>query len=208
MPAVATAARVKLVRPPRTHPDGSITLAVLVSPFPDGGRILWTAAAPPERRASETGSCLPFADERMAFEGSRAMRGTSREESQSSSGGKDSDTSVGPFFTVSLRALPNAFYTGLGTHRVPPSLFVTYEHGGRPVQGSVKLADGVPFRSLTYPVIRASAAASMYDIPPTAARSQQDILFASAFPAPPLPASLPSAVPASPVAFWGGKPPV
>ena len=180
---------------------GSLTARLSITPSPDGGKIDWVAAAPPERRSSETGSCLPFANEQMAFEGSSAMRGSSRAELGEGEDG-------GPVFTIRLRAIPNAFYSGMGTQRVPPAVFVFYKHEGRPIRGSAKVADGVPFRSLTYPAIRPDAASSMYDVPPVAARSQADILFASAFPRAPLPLSLASANPSTPIAFWGGKPPV
>jgi hypothetical protein len=177
--------------------DGSLTVTLRVSPPPDGGRIQWVAAAPPERRASEAGSCLPFADERMAFEGMHAMRGTALSEGDPSS------------FTVRLRAVPNAFYAGLGTERVPPSVFVSFAHNGRRMRSAAKVADGVPFRSLTYPAIRPCASASLYDVPARPARSQADILFASAFPrGPRLPLAVPSASAATPAQFWGGKPPV
>lgn len=172
-------------------PGGSALAILSVSPAPDGGRIRWAAAAPPERNSSEAGSCLPFANEAMAFDGPRAMRGVA------------SSDSGGAKYEVRLRAVPNAFYTDLGTRLVPPSVYVSFEHGGRPMQGSATLTGGVAFRSLTYPAIRQAASDSMYDVPPRAARSQADILFASAYPT-----EIPAAYPASPEAFWGGKPPV
>lgn len=204
----------------RDKTDGSLAVELRVSPPPDGGRIEWVAAAPPERRASAEGSCLPFADERMAFEGSAAMRGvaTAREHGAGGAGGHEEGEPYASVvhYAVRLRATPNAFYAGLGTRRVPPSVFVSFEHGGRTYRGSAQVADGVPFRSLTYPAIRADASASIYRPSPAQAevRSQEEILRASAFPsdgAPPsfgLPLNLPAAAPGTPAAFWGGKPPL
>lgn len=179
-----------------TKSDGSVVAVVAVSPIPDGGRIRWAAAAPAERNSSESGSCLPFANAAMAFEGSRASRGDASTASVAGGGG-------GVAFEIRLRAVPNSFYTDLGSRLVPPSLYVSFEHEGRTMQGSATLVGGVPFRSLTYPAIRKHASASLYDVPPRAARSQAEILFASAYPR-----VHSAAAPETPDAFWGGKPPV
>ena len=171
--------------------DGSLTVDLRLSPQPDmGTTVRFAAAAPPERRASAEGSCLPFANETQAFEGSRAMRGVAR-------------AVVGdyPTYRVQLRAVPNAYYADLGTVRVPPAVFVTYTHGGKQVRGAAKVDEGVPFRTLTYPALRGSAA--FYDVATKAARSQPDILYASAFP--PNPAKTQASTPDE---FWGGKPPM
>ena len=169
--------------------DGSLAVVLRLSPAPDAGaKVAFMAAAPPERRASFTGSCLPYANETQAFDGGRAMRG------HAAPGDGDSGE-----HTLRLAATPNAYYVGLGTVLVPPSVFVSYPHRGQLIRGAAKLSDGVPFRTLTYPALRGSA--SFYDTPVVPVRSQQSILFASAFPDSPVRSTTPSE-------FWGGKPAV
>ena len=213
-------ARAETLSVSQDESDGSFTVKLSISPAPDGGHIDWVAAAPPERRASEAGSCLPFVDERMAFEGPHAMRGTARAErivagtgagtgDGSAAAAQSQAPSASPVFTVRLRAIPNAFYAGLGTERVPPAVFVYFSHGGKRMRGAAKVTDGVPFRTLTYPALRPCASSSLYDVPARPVRSQADILFASAFPTMTLASTrTPAASAASPAKFWGGKPPV
>lgn len=100
-----------------------------------------TAAAPPERRGSFTGSCLPFPDARRAIEASPNVF---------------PGLPVAPdgSFRVDGLLLPNSFYTPGGTVRVPPSLFVSVNGGSsrHPLRGRLELPEEfvVPFRGLTY----------------------------------------------------------
>lgn len=139
-----------------------------VSPRSDTGTVDYAASAPCTRGSSFDGSCLPFASETQAMEGP-STRGTAIE--------KAPGTGV---YSARI-ATPNSYYLGLGTQLVPPALHVAYRAGGRDVRGAARVADGVPFRTLTYPSMRTGAGFYQPQIPATV-RSQQEILFASAFP--------------------------
>jgi hypothetical protein len=148
----------------------------------DDGVVTYLAASPPDRRSSFSGSALPFADARQAFD-----RTPNRGQLQL---GPDRD------FEVRLK-YPNAYYAGLGTVYVPPSLILEFVRGGERMRSAVKISDGAPFRTLTYPRLRTSA--SFY-APATAqpVATQEQILRASAYPA----------TNKEPADFWGGKPPL
>ena len=146
---------------------------------PDGGRVSYIAAAPVGLNSSYSGSGLPFANREQAFYAT-PNRGTF---------GVAPDGS----FEVGL-VPPNSFYDGLGTVKVPPTLFISYTSGGRPVRSSVVVGGGLPFRALTYPATRSSA--TFYAPEAPFVRSQEEILRASAYPE----------TDAEPADFWGGKP--
>ena len=138
-----------------------------VSPSPDRDFVDYFAAAPATRGASFDGSGLPFANETQAMQGS-ASRG--RAVPSSSFPG-----------TYSARiALPNSYYAGLGTKLVPPALHVTYVSGGETYRGAGKVADEIPFRTLTYPSTRTGPQA--YASKSDRVSSQQALLYASAYP--------------------------
>lgn len=148
---------------------------------PDGGVVEYIAAAPAERRATFTGSGLPFASPRQAFERT-PNRGVAR---------------VGPGGTVMLQLLyPNAYYVGLGTAYVPPVVHVSYTVAGAGVRETVAVGGGLPFRTLTYPGTRSSC--MFYDNWNLPVRTQEQILRSSAYPE----------ARATPANFWGLKPPV
>ena len=74
---------------------------------------------------------------------------------------------------------------GLGSVLVPPTLFITYfAHNGEKRKITVKVADPVPYRSLTYPLDpRPRKDATFYDsqfylVPKT----QEEIFYDSAYP--------------------------
>jgi hypothetical protein len=148
---------------------------------PDAGSATYVAAAPAEHRSSFSGSAMPFASASQAFYNT-PNRGELRV-------GSDSE------FTVRVLP-PNAYYVGLGTSRVPPVLHVSYIVDGEHTATAFKIADGVPFRSLTYPASRTSCAA-FYGAESPFVRSQEEILRASGYP---------DAHNAEPADFWGGKP--
>lgn len=145
--------------------------------FPDGGIVEYIAAAPVERRASYTGSGLPYASASMAFENT-PNKGTA--------------SIVNGYVKVTLRC-PNSYYVGLGTVLVPPTLYLTYYVAGVHKQSNVLIGKGIPYRSLTYPASRSQA--SFYDnIQRLPVRSQEQVLRDSAFPE------------HAAVDFWGLKP--
>jgi hypothetical protein len=158
----------------------------------DSDGVMYTAAAPAERRASADGSCLPFATERHALERTPSRGFAERK---------------GLHYTARFR-LPNSYYTGMSATLVPPSLHVSYlvSDGGR-ARGRAKVAEPTPFRSLTHPTLRYELGAGFYDAGPdaTAVRSQDAILAVSAYPSPSGPPHGPS--PATAPQFWGGRPP-
>lgn len=161
-------------------PAPDLQVRVRLQEAPDGGRVQYVAAAPPDYRTSFSGSALPFVDAQHAFYNT-PNRGTAL---------VDSEGAV----TVRL-VTPNSYYVGLGTVRVPPTLHLSYRVGGAARSASVRVSEGVPFRSLTYPSQRRGAAFYAPDAP--LVRSQEAILRASAYPD----------VNQEPADFWGGRPP-
>ncbi len=146
---------------------------------PDDGLAYYVAAAPPDYRASFTGSAMPFANVQQAFYNT-PNRGTVRVE-------PDGD------FEVAL-LLPNSYYVKFGTVKVPPTLHVVYTSQGQKRQVQMQLSDGVPFRSLTYPSKRGGADFYGYESP--LIRSQEQILRAGGYPE----------LNVEPENFWGQRP--
>lgn len=112
---------------------GSITENVV------GGIIKFIAAAPLERRASFTGSGLPFANASQAFDntpnkGSIELGFMNKFE-----------------FSV---IMPNTYCVGLGTVEVPPTVFIMYNNGDENKKVGVRVGSSCPYRSLTYPTGR------------------------------------------------------
>ena len=146
---------------------------------PDDGTAYYIAAAPPDYRSSFTGSAMPFVDSEQAFYNT-PNRGSVRVREDGS-------------FDVHL-VMPNSYYVGLGTVRVPPTLHVSYQVSGQRVQKAMQISRGVPFRSLTYPNTRTSPV--FYASEAQYIRSQEQILHASSYPD----------INAEPDNFWGEKP--
>lgn len=154
------------------------------------GIIYYIAAAPPDYRATFTGSALPFYNQLQAFDNTPNK-------------GRVNVSNLGGDFEIHLM-MPNSYYTGLGTVYVPPTLYIEYfnEHGAKR-NLSIKLSDGVPFRSLTWPGPGQNTAprsgpmfyATQFDLP---VRSQEQVLRDSAYPA----------NNKMPTDFWGLKPPL
>lgn len=147
--------------------------------------IEYVAASPPDFRATFTGSGLPFANERMAFEGtpnSGVMQ-----------------LPLGSKFTIKI-LYPNSYYVGLGTVIIPPTLYITYwTRDGNRKFVPIPVSKGIPFRFLTYPMqfTKARKDATFYEggwqLP---VRTQEQILRSSAYPS----------VNSMPENFWGDKP--
>ena len=154
------------------------------------GKLYYVAAAPPDYRATFTGSGLPFASQVQAFEntpnkGSVDVQGHGGE------------------FEIHLMT-PNSYYVGLGTVYIPPMLYLEYiAENGTKRNVSVKLSRGIPYRSLTHPgpgqgvAARANAMfyATQFKLP---VRSQEQILRDAGYPAD-------NVMDAD---FWGMKPPL
>lgn len=169
------------------HHADTVVRGRLRGPAPDGGVVHFYAAAPAERRASFTGSGLPFATAEQAFFRT-PNRGT---------------LAVGPdgAFEARLRA-PNAYAVGLGTALVPPTLYLWYTSGGARYEAQTPVGDvAVPFRALTWPQRPPAAArkdATFYTPVDVFVRSQEQILRDGAYPD----------EPKMPPNFWGLRPPL
>lgn len=150
------------------------------------GVVYYSAANPPDYRATYTGSGLPFANQHQAFENSPNRGRVSVMDGS---------------FEVKIM-FPNSYYVGLGTVIVPPTLYIEYQNmAGATRNVSIKLSDGVPYRMLTYPM--------QYTMPRKDAmfyshgwqlpvRTQEEILRDSAYPTKNKMYSN----------FWGLKPPL
>ena len=109
---------------------GVITDAVI------GNEVRYIAASPADRRASFTGSGLPFHSEKQAFEGTP---------------NKGRITLNANTFEIKL-LFPNSYYVELGNKLVPPTLYVHYTTGNSEERMvSIKLSDPIPYRLLGYP---------------------------------------------------------
>lgn len=135
--------------------------------------LYYVASAPPDYRSTFTGSGLPFATQVQAFQNT-PNKGVIQ-------------VFNGQEFQIQLMT-PNAYYVGLGTVYVPPTLYLEYINTrGIRRNVSVKLSDGIPYRSLTYPgpgqktTPRANAMfySTQFELP---VRSQEQILRDSAYP--------------------------
>jgi len=127
--------------------------------------MFYTAASPPDFRASYSGSALPFPSPEYAF-------------AESSNSGV-TKVHYGKF-SIHL-SMPNSYYSGLGTVIVPPMLYLSFVQNGNPREISIKLDNSVPFRTLTYPNQRTNAMFydNVYGLP---VRSQEQVLRDSGYP--------------------------
>ena len=150
-------------------------------------KLHYVAAAPPDYRASYTGSGLPFANQSQAFYATPNY-------------GDVEVSSDGEFeFDVMY---PNSYYIGLGTVIVPPTVYVEYKTvSGETRNISIKVDNGIPYRMLTYPMqyTRARKDATFYkDGWSMPVRTQEQVLRDSAYPSTNNMADN----------FWGLKPPM
>lgn len=162
-------------------PRGRVVVRGALSQPPDDGRLFYAAPAPVDRRASFSGSGLPYASAEQAYGGLNPNRG------------EVALRGPGLEFEIQLEA-PSAYYEGLGTALVAPRLHMAYRSGGVEMRSSIALGEPVPFRTLTYQAQRAGP--GFYSPEDPSVRSQEAVLRASAFPA----------RNAQPADFWGGKP--
>lgn len=140
-------------------------------------KVSYVAAAPPDLRASYTGSALPFTSPEMALQGTP------------NHGNIQLDSKNG--FKITLK-MPNSYYAGHGSVLVPPTIYLTCEGDANTIP--IKLNEPIPFRTLTYPNTRTSAMFYNVSLP---VRSQEQILRDSAYPN----------TFQTPSTFWALKPP-
>jgi hypothetical protein len=142
-------------------------------------RIWYLAARPADRRASFSGSMLPFPAETMAFHGT-PNAGTLR----------TSDAATIKF------AYPNAYYAR--TELVPPVLYVLYSVNGRKEIVSLRL-NSTPYRDIAFPEQRTSPLFYATECP---VRDQYRVLLDSAYPT----SRTFSTHTSTPAEFWSLKP--
>jgi len=149
-------------------------------------KIYYVAASPADHRASYTGSGLPFANQLQAFDNTP----------------NQGVVSLGTTTAFEINIMvPNSYQVGLGSVIVPPTLYIEYiNEQGEDRIISVKVSDGIPYRTLTYPVYpRARKDVSFYDSQfYLQVRGQERILREAGYPQ----------VNYMPENHWGTKPPM
>ena len=151
----------------------------------DDSSIHYLAAHPPDFRTGFSGSGLPFANEEQAF------TDTPNKGRLSLNNGK---------YRIKV-IYPNAFYMKLGTVRIPPVLYISYLSNQQQKTLTVKLGNGIPFRTLTYPnteTLNARSDCMFYKNDDLPVRNQWEILMDSKYPNRNV----------MPPNFWGSRPPM
>lgn len=132
--------------------------------------IYYIASAPPDYRTTYTGSGLPFATQADAFEGTPNF-------------GKAKV--VNGNFEIKL-IYPNSYMVGLGSVQVPPTVYLEYKNSSGQIRKMpVKISEGIPYRSMTYPYQRcARKDATFYSVHHCLPirKNQEQILRDSAYP--------------------------
>lgn len=136
-------------------------------------KLMYWAAAPSKVGHSFSGNGLPFANPAMAYENT-----PNKGEVQIGEGGS---------FDFTLDSVPNAYYVGLGTIYMPPHITVRAcgENGCTDKHISIKVDEGMPFRTLTYPAPPSKKPRDgplFYLEPWHGPRTQEEILRARAYP--------------------------
>lgn len=154
-------------------------------PVSNDAKLFFWAAAPPTKGISFSGSGMPYPNALVAYD---------------STPNKGVVPIVNGAFEFSIKH-PNAYYIGLGSLYLPPHInFKLCAEGQPDGYFSVQIDDGIPFRMLTYPAPptkKPRLNPMFYYEPEKGARSQEDILRASAYPS----------GYTMPDNFWGARPP-
>jgi hypothetical protein len=136
-------------------------------------KLMWWAAAPSKVGLSFSGNGLPFANPSMAYENTP----------------NKGEVVIGPTggFTFTLDGVPNAYYVGNGTLYMPPHMTLKACQGDKCEDRhvTVKIDEGMPFRTLTYPAPPSKKPRDgplFYLEPWHGARTQEEILRARAYP--------------------------
>ena len=110
---------------------------------PKDSLLYFMASSPPDYHISYSGSALPFQNKDQAFEGSPNIGKVEVDKHNN--------------FTIKL-VMPNSYMIGLGSVIIPPTVYMSFvAKCGMKKFGNVKISEGVPYRSLTYPTSRKSA---------------------------------------------------
>lgn len=148
--------------------------------------VVYWAAAPPTRGTSFSGSGLPFPNPEVAYD-------------RTPNSGVVKANNDGSFeFRIQY---PNSYYVGLGSLYINPHVHIKIcEEGSDEKYFSVKIDEGIPFRTLTHPAPPSKNPRSgphFYHIEEEEVRSQEQILRDSAYPE----------INEMPDNFWGRRPP-
>ena len=115
---------------------GNIQVNGTVNSETENPTILYWASNSADRHVSYSGSGLPFASPEQAYENSKnvgAVKANNRKFS----------------FNINM---PNSYYVGLGSLYVPPHIhFKVCEPNSSNQFHTIKLGEGIPYRTLTYP---------------------------------------------------------
>ena len=165
-----------------TNNNQKVTIHGRIKEHVQDNKLSFAAAAPADRRASFSGSGLPFPNAAQAFENTPNI------------GTVNTDSATGAFhITVTM---PNAYYVAIGSMYVQPRIYLSWHNGHMKRERAINLSEGIAYRKLTYPWQRYSA--MFYDNRQMlTVRSQEQILRDSAYD--PRKES---------DKFWGSRPPV
>lgn len=160
--------------------EGDILVEGTIESEFENPTIFYWAPAPPNRGSSFSGSGLPFPNPEVAYDNTPNV-------------GKIVATNRKFAFRIKY---PNAYYSALGTGYIPPivNLKVCEEKQADKIT-TIKIDDGIPFRSLTH---IGGHSIEKYSVPEQEVRTQEQILRANAYPT----------ENKMPTNFWGTKPPV
>lgn len=135
-------------------------------------KLMYWAAAPARVGLSFSGNGLPFANPDMAYENTP---------------NKGEVMLNGGTFSFTLDSVPNAYYVGNGTLYMPPHMTMKVCQGNQCEDKyvTVKIDEGMPFRTLTYPAPPSKKPRDgplFYLEPWHGARTQEQILRARGYP--------------------------
>lgn len=120
--------------------SGSVVIIGQNNKYSTSQYISWIAAAPATCGESWSGSGLPFPNRHIAYDTPFASKGRIR--------------SVDGRFTIRLKGMPNAFYTGLGSSYVPPHIRIDFipitpSKDAISLRTYIETNQGIPYRLLT-----------------------------------------------------------
>lgn len=164
--------------------DGNVTISGVVKNNVGNTLVMYWAAAPAHRNASFSGSGMPYASAEMAFDRSPNVGAVKTNEN-------------GEFqFKIKY---PSAYYAGLGSLYIPPQVHIKVCSDNNDVFDTVKLGEGIPFRTLTSPAPpgKRPRDSPLFYASKLPVRGQEEILRSSAYPCE-------HGIPDN---FWGLKPP-
>lgn len=156
------------------------------------GKIYIIAACPIDRISSWSGSGLPFASAKQAFDNTPTK--------------KTIELGLNNRFDFTIQ-VPNSYYVGLGTVLIPPTLFLKYSNGETSKVIPIQVGNPIPYRTLTYPMSTAHKSRTgplFYENNDMSMlRTQEQILRDSAYPE-----DCDAGKYRIPENFWGSRPPV